>query len=100
MGRNPSTASKGCRSYSIQVNAQWVKDATRWMLRGITIDSLLRELISELPPDRQAYWRFRRRGVDATISTMYYGPTLDKSDNETTQRISTKESNGSSSEGL
>lgn len=99
MGRNPRSASKGRRSFTIQVNYQWVQDATRSILRAITLDALLREVISELPEDRQLYWRFRRRGVDATIRTMYYGPTLDKQHNETTQDQNPQESNGTSSDG-
>lgn len=75
-------------SIKVPTSLAWCKDAQRYVFRFIELQSIFREMLSEVPENRKIYWQKRLNGIDGVIRSRYYGNTL--SNAETKQNADNK----------
>ena len=70
---------------SVAVSLRWIRDVQRNSKRWIAISVMLPDLLNDLKPDRQEYWRERIRGIDTRNRSLYDGHKVNESHNVSQQ---------------
>lgn len=70
MGRQTSTTSNGS---GLVNDRTWVAQIQRYLYRFIELGSITRQMLAELPPDRQHYYKELISGIDKTIRDRHNG---------------------------